>query len=222
MGMLAAAAAVARGHTLHAVVGRADIAADGTLPAARLHGADVVIEFTRPDAALANLRQLVSLGIPTVTGTTGWYAELDEIRALVERRRAAVLYAANFSIGVHLFLHAAAETARLLSGRPEFDGIIVEEHHGAKRDAPSGTAALLQARARESDTARAYPITSIRAGDIPGTHALRYEGPDESLALVHTARNRNAFAAGAVAAAEWLPGRSGLFTFEELLFGRGR
>lgn len=219
MGLAVAARAEARGHTVQALLGREDVAG-GALPANRLAGADVAIEFTRPDSAVANIRQLVSLGIPTVVGTTGWDARLPEIDDLVRERRGALLYAANFSIGVQLFLRAAAALARELAGREEFDGLIIEEHHAAKRDAPSGTAVVLQRAVRAADASREYPITSIRSGAIPGSHALRYEGAWESLALTHVARSRDGFAAGAVAAAEWLPGRVGVYTFEQMLFGR--
>lgn len=219
MGRAVAARAEARGHTVQALLGREDVAGS-ELPAGRLAGADVAIEFTRPDAAAANIRQLVSLGVPTVVGTTGWEARLPEIEDLVRERRGALLHAANFSVGVQLFLRAAATLATELAGREEFDGLIVEEHHAAKRDAPSGTALVLQRAARAADASRQYPITSIRAGAIPGSHALRYEGAWESLALTHVARSRDGFAAGAVAAAEWLPGRVGVYTFEQMLFGR--
>ncbi len=219
MGRAVAARAEARGHTVQALLGREDLAA-GALPADRIAGADVAIEFTRPDAAAANVRQLVSLGIPTIVGTTGWEAQFPAVADLVRERGGALLYAANFSVGVALFLRAAAALAAGLAGREEFDGLIVDEHHAAKRDAPSGTALQLQRTARAADASRDYPITSIRAGAIPGSHALRYEGAWESLALTHAARSRDGFAAGAVAAAEWLPGRVGVFTFEQMLFGR--
>jgi 4-hydroxy-tetrahydrodipicolinate reductase len=154
-----------------------------------------------------------------VTGTTGWSAELPRIAALVEARRGALLHAANFSVGVHLFLRAARDLAARFAGRPEFDAFILEQHHATKVDAPSGTATALRARLGESDPAREFPITSVRAGSIPGTHVLTYDGPHDSVALSHVARSRRAFAAGAVAAAEWLPGRAGVHDFEAMLFG---
>ena len=124
------------------------------------------------------------------------------------------------TIGVHLFLRAARELARAFAGRSEFDAFVVDEHHAAKIDAPSGTANVLQQRLRDGDGGRAFPITSIRAGSIPGSHAVVYDGAFESVRLSHVARSRQVFAAGALAAAEWLPGRHGVFTFEDMLFGR--
>ena len=219
MGRTIAALAEARGHVVHVIIGRAENAGGGALTKARLAGVDVALEFTRPDSAVPNLERLIEAGIPTVTGTTGWSAELPRIAKLVESKRGALLHAANFSVGVHLFLRAARDLAARFAGRPEFDAFILEEHHAAKVDAPSGTARVLRERVREADAAREFPITSIRAGATPGTHVLTYDGADETIALTHVARNRRSFAAGALAAAEWLPGRTGVFDFEAMLFG---
>jgi 4-hydroxy-tetrahydrodipicolinate reductase len=219
MGKAVAALAAARGHTIHTVVESSDNVAGRALTPERLAGADVAIEFTRPEAAVSNLERLIELGIPTVTGTTGWTGALPRITALVEARRGALLHAANFSAGVHLFLRAARELARNFSGRPEFAASIREEHHAAKLDAPSGTALLLQHQLGDSDASRSFPITSVRAGTLPGTHTLTYDGPHETVSLSHVARDREAFAAGALTAAEWLPGKTGVFRFEHLLFG---
>jgi 4-hydroxy-tetrahydrodipicolinate reductase len=123
---------------------------------------------------------------------------------------------------VHLFLRAAQDLARRFAGRPEFDAFILEEHHAGKLDAPSGTARELQARTAGADPARPFPITSVRAGATPGTHLVVYDGPSERITLAHEARSREGFAAGALAAAEWLPGRRGVFTIEDMLFGDER
>jgi len=219
MGRAVAALAIERGHTIHTVVDAAENEAGHALTPERLRGADVAVEFTHPAAAPVNLRQLIEAGIPTVTGTTGWSEEMPRLQALVAERRGALLHAANFSIGVHLFLRTARELARAFAGRPEFDAFVVEEHHAAKVDAPSGTGLILQQRLREGDSGRTFPITSIRAGSIPGNHAVVYDGAFETVRLSHMARSRQVFAAGALAAAEWLPGRHGVFTFEDMLFG---
>jgi 4-hydroxy-tetrahydrodipicolinate reductase len=220
MGKAVAALAVERGHSLHTVVESTDNVSGQALTRERLAGVDVAIEFTRPEAAVPNLERLIELGIPTVTGTTGWTAALPRITALVEARRGALLYGANFSEGVHLFLRAAGELARNFSGRPEFVASIQEEHHATKLDTPSGTALLLQQQLGHSDATRSFPIASVRAGTTPGTHAVAYEGPHETVSLRHVARDREAFAEGALKAAEWLPGKTGVFTFEQLLFGK--
>jgi 4-hydroxy-tetrahydrodipicolinate reductase len=219
MGTAVAALAETRGHHIHTVVNRMENAGGRALTNERLEGADVAIEFTRPDAAVANLERLIKLGIPSVTGTTGWTEALPRIAGLVEERKGALLYAANFSVGMHLFLRAARELARCFRGRPEFMVSILEEHHAAKVDAPSGTALLLQRQLWVEEPGRRFPITSVRAGTTPGTHTLTYEGPHETVTMSHVAKDREVFASGALAAAEWLLGRKGVFTFEEMLFG---
>jgi 4-hydroxy-tetrahydrodipicolinate reductase len=222
MGQAVARLAAERGHVVHSVVEAAENADGRALTAERLAGAEVAVEFTRPEAAARNLERLIEAGVPTVSGTTGWDDALPRIRQLVTRRNGALLYGANFSLGVHLFLRAAHDLARGLAGQPAFDAFVLEEHHAAKLDAPSGTARLLQARLKDADAARPFPITSIRAGATPGTHLVAYDGPYERLTLVHEARSRDGFAAGAVAAAEWLPGRPGVHTVEDMLFGSDR
>lgn len=219
MGHAVAGLAERRGHSILAMIGGEENASGRALTRERLAGADVAIEFTQPDAAAANLERLIEAGLPTVTGTTGWLAELPRITALVQRNGGSFLYASNFSVGVQLFLRAAGELASRFANHAEFDAFILEEHHAGKRDAPSGTARSLAEALRRGDPTRSYPITSIRAGAIPGTHAVTYDGPSESVTLRHEARSRNGFAAGALAAAEWLPGHPGVHTFEEMLFG---
>lgn len=219
MGQAVTALAVERGHTIHTVVDSSDNAGGRALTRKRLAGADVAVEFTRPEAAVSNLEKLIELGIPTVTGTTGWLEALPRIAALVQARGGALLHAANFSVGVHLFLRTARELATSFSGRAEFTASILEEHHAAKLDAPSGTALLLQRRLGVADSQRPFPITSVREGTVPGSHTLTYEGPHETIMLSHVARDREAFAAGALMAAEWLRGKTGVLTFEDVLFG---
>jgi 4-hydroxy-tetrahydrodipicolinate reductase len=218
MGRAVAALAEERGHAVR-IIGSEANAGGAALTREQLAGVEVAVEFTRPDAVVANLERLIEAGIPTVTGTTGWAGELPRIERLVESRGGSLLHASNFSVGVQLFLRTARELASRFAGRSEFDAFILEEHHAAKRDAPSGTAATLRAKARDADPSREFPITSVRAGQIPGTHVLTYDGPDETVSLSHVARSRRAFAAGALAAAEWLPGHPGVHGFEAMLFG---
>ena len=140
---------------------------------------------------------------------------------VLEEAGTALIYAPNFSLGVQIFLRLAKETGRALAGRPEFDAYLLETHHRAKKDAPSGTAAALRDALRLGNPARDFPITSIRSGEIPGTHEIHLEGPGESLTFSHVARDRSVFARGALVAARWLMERSrkGVFTFEQVLFG---
>ena len=150
--------ATERGHTIHTTVHRLEKPAGGALTKERLSGADVAVEFTRPDAVVANLERLIELGIPTVTGTTGWTDALPRLTTLVAKRGGGLLHSPNFSVGVHLFFRAARELARSFKGRPDFVVSILEEHHAAKVDAPSGTALLLGAWYRSSG--RASPLAS--------------------------------------------------------------
>ena len=219
MGKAVAALATERGHVIHTIINRIENAGGRALTRERMSGADVAVEFTRPDAVVTNLERLMELAIPTVTGTTGWTEDLPRVATLVNQRGGSLLHAANFSVGVHLFFRAARDLARCFRNRPEFTVSIHEEHHTAKLDAPSGTALLLQRQLWADETGRKFPITSVRAGETPGNHTLAYEGAHETITLSHITQSRAVFASGAVSAAEWLPGHTGVFTFEQMLFG---
>lgn len=182
----------------------------------RLAGADVAIEFTMPAAAPANIRALADAGCPVVVGTTGWYDALPEVAAYVRERDAALLWAPNFSLGVNLFQRVVAEAARLFGAVPGFDAHLVETHHTAKKDAPSGTAIALEEAAARA-LGRPIPITSIRTGSVPGTHEFIFDAPFETVRLEHVARDRRVFAEGALVAARWLHGRRGVFEMKDVL-----
>jgi 4-hydroxy-tetrahydrodipicolinate reductase len=205
----------------HEIAAQIDL---GQLSQGAVRGADVAIEFTQPDAAAGNLIQLAGWKVPAVCGTTGWYGRLPEVRKAVEAAQTALVFAPNFSLGVQLLFRAARELGRGLKERPELDAYLVETHHRGKKDAPSGTASGLREALRGVDPLHDYPITSIRAGQVPGTHELHVGGPGESLLLQHTAHDRSVFAAGALIAARWLVDgkRRGVFTLEQVLFGDGR
>lgn len=220
MGTALAELAIERGHDIHAVIGRGENANGRALTAERMRGADMALEFTEPHAAPDNVAHLIRAGIPVVTGTTGWRDRLPEIVALVRARGGALLHAPNFSVGVQLFLRTARELARSFAVREGFEAYLLDEHHASKRDAPSGTALAIKAALQAEDPARAFPITSIRAGSHPGRHRVTYDAAYETIVLQHETRDRRVFALGALAAAEWLAGKTGVFTFEEMLFER--
>jgi 4-hydroxy-tetrahydrodipicolinate reductase len=205
-----------RGWPVVATIGAATNDGGCGISRATLDGADVAIEFTTPRAAPANVLACARAGAPVVCGTTGW----DDARADVEREvlsaNGALLVSSNFSLGVQLFWEVAEFAARLAAGLPEFDAHIVETHHAAKRDAPSGTAREL-ARRGAAALGRAIPVTSVRVGAVPGTHELVFDAPFEQLRLEHVARDRRVFAEGALAAAAWLVGRTGVFTMRDFL-----
>ncbi len=185
------------------VVARLDVADLATgLTRAHLQDADVAIEFTRPEAAVGNAVACVRAGCPVVVGTTGW-TDHAAVMAAVTETGVPALVARNFSVGVHLFLALAEEAGRRLRQLPGFDTHLVETHHTAKLDAPSGTALAIGERV-EAGLGHAVPITSVRVGSVPGTHELVIDGAFEQIQLVHTARDRRVFAEGALVAAQWL------------------
>jgi 4-hydroxy-tetrahydrodipicolinate reductase len=181
-----------------------------------LGGAHVAIEFTTPQAAPNNVRACAAAGCPIVVGTTGWYEHLPELSAEVERAGGALLTAPNFSVGVAVFDRVVAEAARLFKQLDGFDAHLIETHHAAKKDAPSGTAGAL-ARTAETALGRPIPITSVRTGHVPGTHEVLFDAPFEQIRLVHEARDRRVFAEGALVAARWLVGKRGVFTMSDVL-----
>ncbi|MDB4884745.1 MAG: Dihydrodipicolinate reductase [Gemmatimonadetes bacterium] len=215
MGRALAELAPERGFNVVARIERSD-AHGGIISRATLDGAEVAVEFTSPDSAAANVRACLAAGCPVVVGTTGWYAERDTVAAEVRQGHGAMLTAPNFSLGVAIFDRVVAEAARLFAGVPGFDVHMVETHHAAKKDAPSGTAASL-AHTAEHAGGRAVPITSVRVGSVPGTHELIFDGAFEQVRLVHEARDRRVFAEGALTAARWLVRRRGVFTMQDVL-----
>lgn len=213
MGRALAQLAPERGVRVTAQLGRGD-----AITRESLRGADVAIEFTSPSSAAANARACLAAGCAVIVGTTGWYDELPALRREVERTGGALLTAPNFSLGVAIFSRLVAEAARLFTAAPGFDAHLVEIHHAAKKDAPSGTAAALAAAA-ERASGRPVPVTSVRTGSVPGTHELLFDAPFEQVRLVHEARDRRVFAEGALAAARWLAGRAegGVYTMQDVL-----
>lgn len=181
-----------------------------------LNHADVAVEFTMPDAAPANIRAAVEAGCPVVVGTTGWYDQRPAIESLVKERKGALLVAPNFSIGVAAFGEIVRAAAKAFSGVPGFDVHMIETHHTAKKDAPSGTAANLASQAK-SALGRDIPITSVRTGSVPGTHELIFDGPFEQVRLEHVARDRRVFADGALLAARWLIGKRGVYSMQDVV-----
>ncbi|MCX5766830.1 MAG: 4-hydroxy-tetrahydrodipicolinate reductase [Gemmatimonadetes bacterium] len=216
MGCAVAALASEQGFDVVALLGEAQVGASG-LTRELLAGAEVAIEFTVPTAAAANVRACLAAGVPVVSGTTGWDAERATIEDEVRRSGGALLWAPNFSIGVHLFSRIAAETARIMAqANAGFDAHLVDTHHSAKLDAPSGTARWLAAAVGRV-LGRELPVTSIRTGSVPGTHELVFDAPFEQITLTHTARDRKVFASGALTAARWVAGRRGVFTLDHVL-----
>jgi 4-hydroxy-tetrahydrodipicolinate reductase len=183
-----------------------------------LHGAQVAIEFTQPESAVANAKACLALSCPVVVGTTGWLERRGELEDAVRESGCPALWSPNFSLGVQLFLALAEDAGRRLRGVAGFDAHIVETHHAAKQDAPSGTGLALGERVRQG-LGREVPITSVRVGSVPGTHEVIFDAPFEQIHLVHEARDRRVFADGALTAARWLAaGRAAaLYTMQDVV-----
>jgi 4-hydroxy-tetrahydrodipicolinate reductase len=176
----------------------------------------VAVDFTMPDAIVGNVRRAADLGVNLVIGTTGWYEHLPTVREIVESSGIGVVYGANFSIGVNLFFRIVKQTAELIAAHPEYDPYVWEMHHRHKKDAPSGTAAMLQKLLRDP-YGREIAAASVRAGEVPGTHEVGFDSEADTITLTHTARGRKGFALGALLAAKWIEGRKGLHEFQEVL-----
>jgi 4-hydroxy-tetrahydrodipicolinate reductase len=210
-GSLVAEVARERGHGVRAL----DIdenAHASALTAASLAGVDVAVDFTAPEAAVENMRAVLSVGGRIVVGTTGWYAKLDEMKALASQRGGGLLYGTNFSIGVQKLFRLTAELAKLEGYKFSID----ESHHVTKVDAPSGTAITLQQIIQKAVPGAAVPIESHRVGDAKGEHIVRAVSEHDVLELRHDANSRRGFALGAVRGAEWLAGKQGAWEFREI------
>jgi 4-hydroxy-tetrahydrodipicolinate reductase len=216
MGRAIAELARDRGYAVTAVLGETDNPEGTGITRERLGDTDVVIEFTEPSAAPANIVSALRAGYAVVTGTTGWSDQLGRVTRVVDEANGALVHAPNFSVGVNVFLAIAAAAGRIMRRAPEFDPHIVETHHAAKKDAPSGTALALE-RSVSPGLGRSVPITSVRTGHVPGTHELSFDGAFEQIRLTHTARDRRVFADGALRAASWIRGRRGVFTMRDVL-----
>lgn len=211
MGKAVEEALLSRGHSVAGRLGRGE-----ALTADLAREAQVAFEFTTPDAAPARVTELLEAGIPVVSGTTGW--NVAPAWDLARKKGVGFLHAPNFSIGVAALKRAVAALAEALAPFEEYEPAIVERHHAAKKDAPSGTARLLAAALKGGRQGGAHvPVVSVRHGGQPGEHVVVFEGPEESVELVHRARSRAIFAAGAVQAGEWLVGtfRRGPVAFDD-------
>lgn len=190
-----------------------DTAAD----ADRWPDADVAIDFSLADAVPVNVPRLAARGMDVVIGTTGWQAQAERMKAETAQYPVGIVAASNFALGVNLFIALAERAAELFAGHPEFGAWIHELHHATKRDAPSGTALALRAAMEEAGYSAAVDVASTRAGSIPGTHTIGFDGPGETITLTHTARDRTIFGRGALEAARWVAGRRGWFTMRDVL-----
>jgi 4-hydroxy-tetrahydrodipicolinate reductase len=183
----------------------------------RWRGVDVAIDFSTADSVMTNLPVLARRGINLVVGTTGWAAQEASLRQVVAEAGVGIVVAPNFSTGVVLFEAIVAHAAKLFAPQDEFGAFLHEAHHAAKKDAPSGTAFLLKRAMEQAGFQRPIDVSSTRAGFIPGTHSVGFDGPAETITLSHAARDRTAFARGALTAANWIQGKRGWYTMRDVL-----
>lgn len=215
MGQMVAGLARAAGDEIGVTITSANTGGVTDL-AERLAGHDVAIDFSAASDVLKHTEACARAGVPLVEGTTGWHSQEDEVRRLVEEHNGALVYGANFSIGVNVFYRIVAHAAKLFRNVEGYDPFIEEAHHKRKRDAPSGTALRLRDLMVQVD-GRDIPVASTRAGSIPGTHRVGFDSNVDQITLTHMARSREGFAAGALVAARWIVGRKGAYEFSEVL-----
>jgi len=216
MGQLVANLARAAGDEIGLTVTSRDASQNAAQLATSLGGHDVAIDFSVGPAVLRNIEACALASVPLVEGTTGWQDNEAEGRQIIEAHSGALVYGANFSVGVNVFYRIVSHAARLMAGLDQYQAFIEEEHHSRKRDAPSGTALKLKELMAEHIKVE-IPIASMRAGHIPGTHRVGFDSAADQIMLTHMARSREGFAAGALLAARWIVGRAGVFEFSEVI-----
>jgi 4-hydroxy-tetrahydrodipicolinate reductase len=225
MGKEIESVALSRGHDVVLRINRSNI---GDITGENLRRADAAIEFTIPSSAIANLDSCFDAGIPVVCGTTGWHQRIEEVRQSCIKQNGTLFYASNFSIGMNIFFRINSLLARMMNGYPEYEVSLEEIHHIHKLDRPSGTAIslanqILSVLKRKTSWSldekgdKILPITEKREGEVPGTHIVRYRSPIDDIEIMHMAHSRKGFALGAVLAAEFIVGKKGIYTMEDLL-----
>ncbi|MDH4068874.1 MAG: 4-hydroxy-tetrahydrodipicolinate reductase [Ignavibacteria bacterium] len=232
MGKEVEAVASERAVSIGAVFTRANNRSGSGLTAQALKGVDVCIDFSAPEAVVDSVRAVAAAGIDLVVGTTGWDGQMETVRSIVSEGKIGFICASNFSPGVNLMMKLVREAGRLFDRHDEYDVAIHETHHSGKADSPSGTALtlaseLLGAMKRKREMQVGNPkgiiptqnlhVSSTRVGSVAGIHKVQFDSPFDSVELIHTARSRRGFASGALHAAEWIQGKKGFYTINDLL-----
>jgi 4-hydroxy-tetrahydrodipicolinate reductase len=225
MGKEIEAIAVKRKHkiVLHVEKDNADLVTENDLKKA-----DVAIEFTTPHTVVDNIKKCIGAGLPVVVGTTGWYEHFAEVEKLCLQKKSALFYATNFSVGVNLFFKVNKYLAALMNKYEEYDVSMEEIHHIHKLDKPSGTAITLADQiidnlgrkkkwSLDEKSRDTLFIKDVREGEVPGTHIIKYHSEVDDIEIMHKAHNRKGFALGAVIAAEFLAGKKGIYTMDDII-----
>lgn len=216
MGKIIRTLAEDKSHEIVVIVDETDAEKSAEELAEKLKPVDAAIDFSIAGAVKRNVEACLLAKIPLVEGTTGWNRQRDEIKNLVEAKNGALVFGANFSIGVNLFYRIADFASELFAKFDEYETFIEERHHSRKKDAPSGTALKLKEIVAKN-IAQDFSIAATRAGNIPGTHTIGFDAAADTIELVHTARSREGFASGAILAAEWILGKRGFWEFTEVI-----
>jgi len=216
MGQLVANLARARGDEIGVTVTSRDAGQTPDVLAAALRGHDAAIDFSVSSAVRVSAEACARAGVPLVEGTTGWKENETEVRHAIEEHDGALVFGANFSVGVNVFYRMVSHAAKLMAGLDQYEAFIEEQHHSRKRDAPSGTALKLRDLMAQ-DLKVEIPIVSTRAGHIPGTHRVGFDSAADQVTLTHMARSREGFAAGSLLAARWIVGRKGIYEFGDVM-----
>lgn len=216
MGKTVDSLAGAKGHETVVIVSESHAALSPQQLAEMLREADVAIDFSVAAAVRRNVEACMLAGVPLVEGTTGWNDLRPEVEAAVREGNGAMVFGANLSVGVNLLYRIVDFASSLLAKFPEFEVFIEEQHHSRKKDAPSGTALKLNDLVRRHYQ-KDFTISATRAGNIPGTHRVGFDGRADQILLEHSARSREGFALGAIMAAEWIVGKKGFYEFTDIL-----
>jgi len=216
MGQLVASQARAFGDEIGVTLTSRDATRTIDEVVASLGGHDAAIDFSVGAGVARNAEACARAGVALVEGTTGWKENEADVRRLIEGHDGALVYGANFSIGVNVFYRIVSQAAKLMAGLDQYEAFMEEQHHSRKRDAPSGTALKLKDLMKEHIKVE-IPIASTRAGHIPGTHRVGFDSAADQITLTHMARSREGFAAGALLAARWVVGRKGIYEFSQVI-----
>ncbi len=216
MGKLIKTLAENKNYEIPVVIDELDANLTGERLAEKLKGVVAAIDFSIAEAVKRNVEACVLAVVPLVEGTTGWNSEREAIKKLVKEKNGAFVFGANFSIGVNLFYKITNYASELISKFEDYEAFIEEQHHSRKRDAPSGTALKLK-EIVAVNIGKDFSVSSTRAGNIPGTHRVGFDGRADQILLEHTARSREGFASGAITAAEWILGKRGFWEFTEVI-----
>ena len=233
MGKIIEENAIKKGHTIVATVDPVAVqASKKNLSPELLKKTDVVIDFSIPETAFQNAQMVCSEGKKIVIGTTGWYSRMDDMKKLISTEGSAIIWSGNFSLGVNIFFAILEKSSQILNSFVEYDPFIHEFHHNKKADSPSGTASMMgdivikqidrkstivSEELKRQIKPEELHISSTRGGSIPGTHLLTFDSPVDTIELKHTARGREGFAAGAVAASEWINNKNGFFNINDMM-----